>query len=71
MLKKSSLQTSICCKFHQHFTGAIFVGKQIEQLFSSYIGFVIFWQKNIGEKGVRKMLMKLTIGQILTGSFLM
>jgi hypothetical protein len=24
--------------------------------------FVIFWRKNIGEKGVRKMLMKLTLG---------
>jgi len=25
-------------------------------------GFVVFWQKNIGEKAVRKMLVKLTPG---------
>jgi len=29
------------------------------------VGFVIFWQKNIGEKAARKMLVKLTTGQCL------
>jgi hypothetical protein len=28
-----------------------------------HFGFVVFWQKDIGEKAARKMLMKLTTGR--------
>jgi len=31
----------------------------------SCFGFAIFWRKNIGAKGPRKMLMKLTQGQLI------
>jgi hypothetical protein len=35
-----------------------------EVFFYLKIGFVIFWQKNIGTKAARKMLVKLTAGPL-------
>jgi len=50
-------------QFHQHFTCAFFEQKRNEQHFSSYsLAFIIFWQKDIGEKSARKMLVKLRPG---------
>ncbi len=37
----------ILSQFHQHFTSAFFILKQIEQLFSNY---VYFWHQKIGKK---------------------
>jgi len=42
--------------------GSFFVRERIEQLFSNYVWFEIFWRQNIGKKVASKMLMKLTDG---------
>jgi len=51
-----SLQESISSTFYM----LVFVRKQIEQLFSSYIWLCNFLRKNISAKGTHNMLMKLT-----------
>ncbi len=54
---------SIWCQFHQHFICIFFIQKCFSKFFSSLqFGFLIFWQKNIGKKATRKMLVKLTTG---------
>jgi len=35
------------CQFHQRFTCAFFVWKQIEQLFSKYVRLCDFWRQNV------------------------
>jgi hypothetical protein len=37
-------------KFHQHFTREFFFQKFFAQLFSSYVNFLGYWQKNKSEK---------------------
>ncbi len=51
--------------FHVSISSTFFVRKCCVQLFSSSLGFVIFWCKNIGAKGACKMLVKLTLGHPL------
>ncbi len=51
------------CQFHQYFM-SIFLYEVVLQSFSiiTLVGFIILWQKNIGSKASRKMLVKLTTG---------
>ncbi len=52
------------CQFHQHFTLEFFVS--FERLFSNYsLALTLFWQKNIGAKSSRKMLMELILVFVL------
>jgi hypothetical protein len=47
------------CQFHQNFTRAFLVRKCFSLI---QLGFVHFWQKNVGTKTARRMLMKLNNG---------
>ncbi len=40
------LHLTTWCQFHQHFTWAFFVQRQIRQHFSNYIWFCDFWRQN-------------------------
>ncbi len=60
-LKTTCDEANIRFQFHQHFTRALFVQKLCVQIFCNYIlCLYFFWQKNIGVKPARKMLVKLT-----------
>jgi len=50
----------IWCQFHQHFTGKFFAHKRF--FICLHFCFVTFWHKNIGVKGLSKMLMEMTPG---------
>ncbi len=50
---------------YQYFTWAFIIQKCFAQLFSNYIWLCKFWQKNVGTKAARKMLMKLTTGDVI------
>ncbi len=52
------LPTEARCQFHQHFTSSIVSYKSVLPTFS----LITVWQKNMGTKAVRKILVKLTTG---------
>ncbi len=60
--KKVKKVMTFRCQIHQHFTGAFFVCKSFQQLFSSNGWLFDFWCQNFVQKCVSKKLMKLTLG---------
>jgi hypothetical protein len=48
------------CPIHQYFKSSFFVQSFLRSFYVLTIGFVIFWQTDIGAKAAHKMLVKLT-----------